>query len=171
MSDDPEAVFLVDAGSDLIQIRVNGRANFLNCSPLRTFLQEMSEKGKQKFTLDFSNCVGMDSTFLGILAGAAIDMKRQKPAGKITLTGLGIRNLDLVKNLGLDRIVDIAEYAPTGDSDNESHVEIGLTGEAQSEAESTKMVLGAHESLVEADHDNIEKFEDVILFLKNQVGK
>lgn len=54
-----------------------------------------------------------------------------------------------------------------------SQVEIGhvLTSTDKAEVESARMVLQAHENLVEIDESNRTKFQDVISFLKNQVDR
>ena len=97
MADDTEPTFRVEVSSRPILVHICARANFLNCSPLRTFFRNMVAKGNHEFSLDFAQCEGMDSTFLGILAGLAIDTQRSEPQGSVTLTGLGERNLELVK--------------------------------------------------------------------------
>ncbi|MCZ6672136.1 MAG: STAS domain-containing protein, partial [Verrucomicrobia bacterium] len=76
MAEDTEPTFQVDVSSRPILVLIKGRANFLNCSPLRTFFQKMFEEGQTELLLNFSDCSGMDSTFLGILAGAAIEARR-----------------------------------------------------------------------------------------------
>ena len=72
MADETNPTFMVDVSGRPITVILHGRANFLNCSPLRTFLRKMFDQGERVFLLDFSDCTGMDSTFLGILAGAAL---------------------------------------------------------------------------------------------------
>jgi len=167
MAEEAEKVFLVDAYSDPVKIQVHGRVNFLNCSPLRTFIRKMFDDGKRQFVFDFTDCTGMDSTFLGILAGAAIELKKLDPSEQLVFTGLGERNLELIKNLGLHRIcvLQAAKESETTFSGT------GLDeGQQLSEPESARMVLDAHQNLIQTDPGNMEKFQDVITFLKNQVG-
>ena len=86
-------VYLVDAYSDPVVIRIDGRASFQNSGSLRDFISEMLARGKTKFVLDFQHCASMDSTFLGVLAGAAIELRKNAPAGSIVVTRVGHRNL------------------------------------------------------------------------------
>lgn len=167
MAEDTEPAFRVDVSSRPILVLISGRANFLNCSPLRTFFRKMLEKGKTDFLLEFSDCKGMDSTFLGILAGLAIETTREKNKGTLTLTGLNERNLELVKNLGLQRIVTIHEE-PAGDRVKSGGATEELDQESQTEEEKKEMLLSAHEDLVKIDKSNLEKFEDLLTFLKNE---
>ena len=167
MAEETEPTFQVDVSSRPIRVHICGRANFLNCSPLRTFFRKMVEKGNREFALDFSHCEGMDSTFLGILAGVAIQTKRSEPPGQVTLNGLGERNLELVRNLGLHRIVEIVEDSSHGTGADSSQSE-GLIKEDQSEAEKKAMLIQAHEDLVKIDDSNLAKFQDLLTFLKNE---
>lgn len=164
MAEETEPAFQVDVSSRPIRVHICGRANFLNCSPLRTFFRKMVGEGKLEFALDFTDCEGMDSTFLGILAGLAIDTQRSEPKGEVTLTGLGERNLELVKNLGLQRIVNIVDNG----SAEVSSSTVGLTEESQTEEEKKEMLIGAHEDLVKIDESNLAKFQDLLTFLKNE---
>ena len=167
MAEDSEPTFLVDMSNRPIFVLIRGRANFHNCSPLKRFFQKMLEDGIVDFRLDFTDCLGMDSTFLGILAGAAIDAGRVNPAGEIQLTGLTDRNLDLVKNLGLHRIATLIEESLVGDAQNSGDV-VGLETEKQSEAQQKEMLIDAHEDLGKIDKSNQSKFQDLLTILKNE---
>ena len=63
-----KSVYLVDAYSDPVVVRIEGRACFQNSACLRDFIGEMLKQGKTRFVLDFHSCASMDSTFLGVLA-------------------------------------------------------------------------------------------------------
>lgn len=167
MAEETDPVFLVDAHSEPIRIRVYGRANFLNCSPLRTFFRKMIARNRHSFELDFTDCTGMDSTCLGILAGAALNLKRTKPNGVIFLAGLSDRNLDLIKNLGLHRIVQLLE-TPQPHQGHSLEVGVHLDAESQTEEEKKEMLIGAHEDLVEVDRKNLSQFENLLNFLRSE---
>ncbi len=164
-----EPQFLVNPYGDPVMIQVHGKASFLNSAPVKELFDRLVMQGKKRFVLDFQNCTGMDSTFLGILAGLGITMMNEQPAGSVVLCRLGERNLELIENLGLNRllVVDKAEKLPghpgTGD------LKALDKGHKLSEIENARLVLKAHESLVEADPSNKAKFQDVITFLKSQM--
>ena len=88
--------FLVNAASDPILVRVCGRASFQNSQYVRDYMQQSVREGHRRFIFDFFECTGMDSTFLGVLAGAALDLRKAVPTGTLVLTRLGQRNLELV---------------------------------------------------------------------------
>jgi anti-anti-sigma factor len=166
MADTSSPVYLVDAYSDPVVVRIEGRASFQNSGCLRDFIHEMLQRGKARFVLDFQHCAGMDSTYLGVLAGAALEMRRVAPNGSLVVARPGARNLELIRNLGLHRLltVDAGENAPTSDN-----CRTALECKARTEIETARLVLEAHESLVTAEPANRSKFQDVLTFLRNRV--
>jgi anti-anti-sigma factor len=166
----PEAskpTFLVNAYADPVLIRIEGRASFVNSASLKDFIGEMVRQGKTRFVLDFQQCASMDSTFLGVLAGAAMQLRKLSPAGGLTLVRVGERNLELIRNLGLHRLatVDSGDFRMAFDGGQST----ALTDEKKTEIESAKLVLEAHENLVSADSANAAKFQDVLAFLRSRV--
>jgi anti-sigma B factor antagonist len=163
---DPTPVFLVDAYSDPILVRIEGRASFLNSAGLKDFFAEMIREGKSRFVVDFKRCTSMDSTFLGVLAGAALQLRKLTPPGVLTLARLEERNLELVQNLGLHRIARLDQ----GDFKSSSRSPTQALPDAKlGEADSARLVLDAHENLLAADSTNAGKFQDVLAFLRNRV--
>jgi anti-anti-sigma factor len=159
-------VYLVDAYSDPVVVRIEGRASFQNSACLRDFIVEMLARGKTRFVLDFRDCASMDSTFLGVLAGAAIELRKTAPAGSMVITRVGQRNFELMRNLGLHRLLTID---PGDFSLSFEKCDTPLQSKTCSEVESARMVLEAHENLVNADEGNRAKFQDVLAFLRNRV--
>ena len=159
-------VFLVDAYSDPVVVRIDGRASFQNSGCLRDFITEMLARGKTRFVLDFQHCASMDSTFLGVLAGAAIELRKSAPGGSLVAARVGQRNLELMRNLGLHRLltIDAGDFAMTFQK-----CDTPLKDKQCSEIENARMVLEAHENLVNADEANRSKFQDVLAFLRNRV--
>jgi anti-anti-sigma factor len=166
MSETGKPTYLVDAYSDPVIVRLEGRASFQNSACLRDFIGEMTAQGKTRFVLDFAHCTSMDSTFLGVLAGAALVLRKQQPPGSLVLARVGQRNLELIRNLGLHRLltVDAGDFPMNFD-----HCDKALHCPDRSELESARLVLEAHENLVTADEANRGKFQDVLAFLKNRV--
>jgi anti-sigma B factor antagonist len=159
-------IYLVDAYSDPVVVRIEGRASFQNSSCLRDFISEMLARGKTRFVLDFQRCASMDSTFLGVLAGAAIELRKLTPNGSIVVSRVGQRNLELMRNLGLHRLLTI----DAGDFPlSFQKCDTPLEPKACSDVENARMVLEAHENLVSADESNRSKFQDVLAFLRNRV--
>jgi anti-sigma B factor antagonist len=126
----------------------------------------MLARGKTRFVLDFQRCTSMDSTFLGVLAGAAIELKKNAPQGSIVATRVAQRNLELMRNLGLHRLLTL----DSGDFPlSFQKCDTPLEPKVSSEVENARMCLEAHENLVNADETNRSKFQDVLAFLRNRV--
>ncbi len=159
-------VYLVDAYSDPVVVRIEGRACFQNSACLRDFVAEVVRQGKTRFVIDFQHCASMDSTFLGVLAGAAIELRKSNPPGSLVLSRIGPRNLELIRNLGLHRLltVDAGDFPMNFDK-----CDTALQCADRSELENARLVLEAHENLVSVDEANRIKFQDVLAFLKNRV--
>ena len=160
-------VYLVDAYADPVIVRLEGRACHANCACLQDFFTQMIGMGKTRFVVDFAGCTSMDSTFLGVLAGAALELCRKTPAGSLVLCRVGRRNLELLRNLGLHRLLTIDAgdfrlgFGPAATA---------LTAAAdRGDLENARLVLEAHENLVAADPANQGKFQDVMAFLRNRV--
>ena len=161
-----KSVYLVDAYSDPVVVRIEGRACFQNSACLRDFIGAMLKQGKTRFVLDFHACASMDSTFLGVLAGAALELRKSAPGGSLVLARVGQRNLELIRNLGLHRLltVDAGDFAMSFNP-----CETALQCANRTELDSARLVLEAHENLVSVDEANRAKFQDVLAFLKNRV--
>lgn len=162
-----KTVYLVDAYCDPVIVRIQGRACVANSASLRDFLVQMISQGKTRFVVDFADCASMDSTFLGVLAGAALELRRQAPPGNLVLCRVGRRNLELLRNLGLHRLLTVdagdfpMEFGPAAAPLTQDH--------ELNELEGAHLVLEAHENLVAAEPTNQGKFQDVLAFLRNRV--
>jgi anti-sigma B factor antagonist len=162
MSDPEQPTYLVRAYSDPVVVRINGKANYLNCNSFRDFIEQVIAEGRHRILLDFEDCRGMDSTFLGILAGTALELRQKDPPGKLSLCRLGERNHELILNLGLQHLLSLGGEADKAVGESFDQLEDDEVGDA-------KKVLQAHENLADADAGNRAKFQDVIAFLRNQV--
>jgi len=164
--DTAKPVYLVDPYSDPVVIRIEGRASFLNSACLRDFVNQMLKSGKTRFVIDFLRCTSMDSTFLGVLAGFALELRKCVPKGSLVLTRMGQRNLELIRNLGLHKLltIDSSEAGSSAEA-----CDTPLECAPRGELENARLVLQAHENLVAADETNRGKFQDVLVFMKNRV--
>jgi anti-sigma B factor antagonist len=159
-------VFLVDPYADPVVVRIEGRASFMNSGSLKDFFTEVLRQGKTRYVVDFQHCTSMDSTFLGVLAGMALDLRKLPTPGTLTLARIGDRNLELIRNLGLHRLAVVDAGGASLDMGGGTQP---LTEKARTELESARLVLEAHENLVSADAANAAKFQDVMAFLRNRV--
>jgi hypothetical protein len=87
ISETAKPVYLVDAYSDPVVVRIEGRASFLNSACLRDFVNQMLKSGKNRFVIDFLRCTSMDSTFLGVLAGFALELRKSEGLSGVDAAG------------------------------------------------------------------------------------
>lgn len=148
-------------------IRVHGRATFKIGPSLKQFGVMAMERGCRRFIVEMENCVGMDSTFMGILAGLATTLKKSE--GDVVLRNLSEKNLFLVNMLGLTHLVAIDNSAKTVIAmPTSGHI---LTQSSGDKKQMTEIMIDAHETLIEAAPDNIIKFKDVLAYLKEDLNR
>ncbi len=151
-----ETKYLVKVCADSATLAVIGKAGYLNCRSVGEFFASVVDKGCKKIFVQLKDCTGMDSTFLGMIAGVALKLK--KSDGELTLLNPNERNLELVENLGISKLVKISSDAA---SETPSDA-------LPSTSAPTSAILDAHKNLIAADSSNLAKFEDVITFLKKE---
>ena len=79
-----------------------GRANFTFSPDFKTLVNGLQQKGYGHFIIDLSECVHMDSTFLGVLAGFGMKMNQAGAADQrgFELFNPNTRITELLENLG-----------------------------------------------------------------------
>ena len=151
-------------GKNFVCIKIAGRANFASSPDFKTLLNELAEKSFSHFIIDLSECVLMDSTFLGVLAGFGMKLN---PKGAPAESGIELHNAttrvgELLENLGavhlfkltigtLQLPADVQTCTP--ESINPSHEQIARTS------------LEAHQTLMAMNPENVARFKDVAQFL------
>lgn len=149
-------------------MRVLGRGSFLNSGGFKEFARAMVNKGFREFVIDLQDCVMMDSTFMGTMAGVALRLK-ELGQGALHVVHCGPRSYDLLSGLGLDQIFDIQKNG---------HVapQCGLLGNDGSandtdaqKREQAGTMLAAHEALCQAAPENLTRFKDVLEYLKQDL--
>jgi anti-sigma B factor antagonist len=155
---------LVLVGKDFACVKISGRANFSFSPDFKALLAGLAEKGYVHFIIDLSECVLMDSTFLGVLAGFGMKMNPAGAANQhaIELCNPNARIAELLENLGalpLFKINTGALQLP-GDVETSTPEPINPTHE-----QITRTSLEAHQTLMAVNPDNVSRFKDVAQFL------
>jgi anti-anti-sigma factor len=173
---------LVARGADLGFIKVVGRGSFQNSGCFKAFYLQLVKDGVGRFVVDLGACTYLDSTFLGTLLGLGLKLK-ENGGGRLHILNANPRNLELLKNLGLDRLISIesasTEISPGSRGGTNSTVLNGVKEENLTEmpcaiptrAEAAPTILEAHENLMEFDPRNVPKFKDVVEFLREDLGQ
>jgi anti-sigma B factor antagonist len=174
---------LVARSADLGFIKVVGRGSFQNSGCLKAFYQQLLKEGVRRFVVDLDACTYLDSTFLGILLGLGLKLK-EIGAGLLHILNASPRNLELLRNLGLDRLISIESTtgSTAGVRDTNGSVLNGLNGVKEeslkempctvpTRAEAGPTILEAHVNLMQFDPRNVPKFKDVVEFLREDLGQ
>lgn len=150
-------------------IRCEGKGSFLNSPVIKEWAEDEIDEGVSKLVVDLAECTGMDSTFMGTLAGLAMRLAKVE-GGNLSIAEPGEKNRKSLEELGLTALLDIdPSNAPWREQvdDIRSHLE---TVEQNEETNNAAHCLEAHKKLCVADSANTEKFRTVIDFLQSENG-
>ncbi len=169
-TDSASARLLVLTGQRFACIKIIGRATLHSSLEFRTLLSELLGRGYVCFVFDLSECTLMDSTFLGILAGFGLKLRRDGScAAEVTLLNPNERVLELLENLGLTELFRVAQGNFTPPEPLETRT--APSGSAASREELARACLEAHEMLMSLKPENIQRFKDVTRFLAEELGR
>jgi len=149
-------------------IKVPGRANYASSIDLKTLVAELRKRGFSEFILDLRECMTMDSTFLGVLAGLVLRNNQPEPEPPlIELLNPNDRVLDLIENLGVlsmfkvknEDVPSTLMFEPTNDHP------------APTKEEVTRNCLEAHRTLMQVNPANVPKFKEVTQFMAEDLNK
>ncbi len=148
---------------DCLWIRCTSRGSFVNSPALKTVSEKYMARGGRNVVVDMEICPGVDSTFMGTLAGLA--RKAMANNGAIQIATPTPRTRAAMESLGLDMLLDIdPPTAPWQEDIAERRAQLaqGNAREAASgqmdELERTRHVLDAHNTLRAMNHKNNETF-------------
>src|SRR5919109_1928431 len=97
----PSPTLLVAANQKVALVKISGRASFNSSVEFKNLVYGLREQGRRRFVLDLTDCLILDSTFLGVLAGFALKLTEpSERRATITLLNPNARILDLLENLG-----------------------------------------------------------------------
>lgn len=187
---------LVARSGDLGFVKVVGRGSFQNSGCLKAFYLQLLKEGVSRFIIDLGACTYLDSTFLGILLGLGLKL-REGGKGLLNILNASSRNLELLRNLGLDRLIQVSGGSLPGDEPEPSVKTTPLSPSGgngkgsgalgveelkeeslqempcpvPSRAEAAPTILEAHEALMKFDPRNVPKFKDVVEFLREDLGQ
>jgi anti-anti-sigma regulatory factor len=159
-----QAKVLISRDNGEYRIKVEGRANFECSPPLRNFVHNLEAQDCKAIFIDLSQCAGMDSTFMGILA--MMGLKAKKCGCTVNIVNADVNIKNLLAGLGIQKIFNYLEI-----SEIESNQKWEDTGKSADKTEKAETVLEAHETLMKVDKDNIPKFRTVVDLVKRDLGK
>jgi anti-sigma B factor antagonist len=154
-------------------IRCEGKGSFLNSAAMKEFGDRRIAEGEKCVVVDLSSCSGMDSTFMGTLAGMAARLSCHENA-VLQIADPGPRNLRSLEDLGLDFLMEIDPPAAIwrGKADViRQHLNPPSHLPEPDQLERAKQVLEAHQVLAESNDKNARTFSGVVSILEAEVVK
>ena len=151
-------------------IRCDGKGSFLQSPALKECAQQAEQVGETCFVVDLEACSGMDSTFMGFLAGLAARMG--KLGGGVQIASPGERNRQSLEDLGLDHLLEIEPLdAPWRGRVDEirGRLEPYAPKRLPGIGERARHVLDAHRELAGTSEENAARFATVLQVLEKQV--
>ena len=128
--------------------------------------------GETCLVVDLGACTGMDSTFMGTLAGIAARLATL-PGGSLQIADSGDRNRRSLEDLGLDFLMEIDPPATawrtmieTIRNSLQPPPAPGSLGQIQR----ARHVLEAHQTLTGINAQNAHKFDAVVTLLENELA-
>jgi anti-sigma B factor antagonist len=164
----PSARLSVLVCKDFACVKIAGRANFTFSPDFKTLLTELNQKGYSRFIIDLSECVLMDSTFLGVLAGFGLTTNPGGTPDKcdIELLNPSTRIRDLLENLGVLALFKVTTVAPQLPDDTKTSAPKPVN---PTHEQITRTCLEAHQTLMAVNPENAARFKDVTQFLSEDL--
>lgn len=148
-----------------VYICIHGRGNFRTSPTLKSYIkQKINNPATTHILLDMSDCEGMDSTFMGVLAGLAC-IAKARPSLTFQLTHLSAKNEALLITLGVNRVLDyhLASETKAPLSHTAPQLELPIEADTKTTAQTS---LEAHQQLADLTPENQVEFKSVIELLQ-----
>jgi anti-anti-sigma factor len=172
---EPSKGISVGCAGNRVYVRVVGRGTFQNSQPLRLFALQKIDQGQREFVVDLGQCQGMDSTFLGVLAGIGLRLRQNGKLATVHIVNVSPRNLELLQTLGLDRLfaMNSSTPPPLAEAGYRQLPDTDLTQltHPPGKDETTDLMIEAHDNLVRADKHNAPKFRELTRFLRESIER
>lgn len=162
---------LVSIGEKSAMVQIGGRANFTSSVDFKNLLDQLLQRGYTCFVLDLTECVLMDSTFLGVLAGFGLRLNSPQTdhiSRTIQLFNPNARISELLENLGVLHLFKVTE-GPVQTPEGAAPKDVKSVNPTREEV--TRTCLEAHKTLMDINPDNVGRFKDVTAFLAEDLKK
>ena len=153
-------------------LRVLGRATFTVGPVLKQFGTAAIEEGCTRMVLDVSACKGMDSTFMGVLAGMATRLTRQT-GGTMLILNVSDKLFEVLSTLGLNQLMECRRLGATPEpllGPPLSAQALNPISAVSADLPTTQHVmLEAHTDLAAVSAENQLRFKDVLTYVREDV--
>ncbi|MGM0444123.1 MAG: STAS domain-containing protein [Fibrobacterota bacterium] len=149
-------------------IRLFGAIKYMNvAASFEEFINTLAEKEEvENVVIDMRDCTYIDSTDLGILARIAIYQSKKVYAPQpVIVYRKGSDIQSILEDIGFSRVFRLVDSLEIGDINFQSIENTGM----KDELKMAKLMVDAHERLVDVDRKNTEKFGTVINLMKQNL--
>ncbi|MCF7791962.1 MAG: STAS domain-containing protein [Victivallales bacterium] len=150
-------------------IKVTGRATFDCSAPLRNFAENIVAGSVEKIYVDLSECLWMDSTFMGTLSMLGLNAKMANI--EVVIINITNKNFCLLKELGVDKLFKFNNHKEPVSIKKERDDLPGCPEKKTDQEDMDDTILKAHKTLMEVDEKNVGKFQDVVEMVEKDINK
>jgi anti-anti-sigma regulatory factor len=144
-----------------VWIRPEGRGTFQVSPSIKNFGESQITAGRSNLVVDLGACTGMDSTFMGMLAGLGMLLKKNGE-GQLSIVGTTEKTKASLEELGLNHLMEIEpNTGPWIGKLDEARNDLRPLDD-QENGPREEHILECHENLCDADGENFERFETVL---------
>lgn len=139
---------------------------------MKSFGDERIAAGESLLVVDLSACTGMDSTFMGTLAGMAARLSAMD-GGVLQIAEPGDRNRRSLEDLGLDFLMEIDPPSTLWRGKVQAireDLKPPQAMETLGQIQRTRHVLAAHQTLSGMSDKNAREFANVVDMLEDQIS-
>lgn len=169
-----ESQILAATADNCTLVAVSGPATFKLAPAFKQATQAARLAGSALILVDMAACGAMDSTFMGAIASLGFAL-HQSETTRLVLINLGPGAAALLKGLGVDRILKAypagAIPASLGDLSRLVQNLRPVAAAAPGTRELAALMYDAHETLTRVDPDNLQRFRDVLAFLREDLKR
>lgn len=149
-------------------IRCQGKGSFINSPLMKQWAESQIKEGIKTVVIDLEECTGMDSTFMGTMAGIAMKLAK-KGNCSLEVADATDKSRRSLEDLGLSMLIKI-NPSDAAWKDNTATIRASLKEQsAIIQTDKTQHVFDAHKTLCEADDSNDEKFSTVLDVLEAEL--
>lgn len=157
-----ESAILIAKENENFYLKVEGKGNFILGHQLKEFYHSIKMKPTSQFYIDMKNCQTMDSTFMGVLAGIAMNFQNTTQ-DSINILNLSDHNYKLLNTLGIDIFLNLeVDQVPYPAQFNPLEQKLD-------KEEIKKNMLQAHQTLSQLSKENELKFQNVCDYLQSNI--
>ena len=145
-------------------IKAIGNSTMKNSKTASDIIDKLLNGEKKEIILDMSECKYMDSTFLGLIAKYAMEIKMKWNVNLNVLNPTKTVSEGL-KQTGIEKFIDIIV---SSDVDNVVTEEV-KSNDFGSKLEKSKYILDMHKTLMNLNEENKETFKNVVDLMEKSI--